>query len=153
MLFRSSGQQAGELSKTSGILPGLRAQTLGFRACQGGIVLLSSPTISIIFHKIDSRENCTSKTTIHCKTGVGKNLLHPHTHAYTPRAQPPAFPHNSRGRLGFPGPTQPLGGTRHVGGLLGVAGRLSGTVSLKNPAADAGGAGDPGFIPDSGGFP
>ena len=28
-----------------------------------------------------------------------------------------------------PGGLQPLGGTRRVGGLLGVAGRLSGTVS------------------------
>lgn len=45
---------------------------------------ITGVSISIIFHKIDSRENCTSKTTIHCKTGVGKNLLHPHTHAYTP---------------------------------------------------------------------
>ena len=52
---------------------------------------------------------------------------------------------SSAGTLGVP-----LGGPRRVGGLLGVAGRLSGTVSLKESACNAG---DLGSIPGSGRSP
>ena len=41
--------------------------------------------------------------------------------------------------------SRPLGGTRRVGGLLGVAGRLSGTVSPFRARGRGGGAGDCGL--------